>query len=337
MSSITATVLSACVAITFRQRSLALDPDLQRHRLSDWQGSAVVGLPSRNQVFLSLSTRQHLPADLRRVKLATGTVDRLSGIGGELRAGVERPGGKLWVLALYRLHELSLEPLELLHTYRVPKYGWDLLSILDGTRLALTRLNQKRVPIFSLRTRSIEKSLPMVFPQLAVDGPRETTLFSFWDEHARSFDEQLVPRGRARPLPIGLTPLSSPGAIHFVQGERRIANNVHPPDPRITWVYSLERLAVFAPTSWEVLGQGPRITGLQSLIGFDATGQLIGRSDDEIVLMDAGRLTEVARHRCGVRITVAAQAAPSAVAFRTGSRQGDALQLVEWTDAASSS
>ncbi len=136
MSSIAATVLSACVAITFRQRPLALDPDLERHRLSDWQGSAVVGLPSRNQVFLSLSTRQHLPADLRRVKLATGTVDRLSGIGGELRAGVERPGGKLWLLALYRLHELSLEPLELLQTYRVPKYGWDLLPILDGTQPA---------------------------------------------------------------------------------------------------------------------------------------------------------------------------------------------------------
>ncbi len=175
----------------------------------------------------------------------------------------------------------------------------------------------------------------MVFPQLAVDGPSETTLFSFWDERARSFDEQLVPRGHARPLPIGLTPLSSPGVIHFLRGERRIANNVHPPDPRDTWVYSLERLAVFAPKSWEVLGEGPRIPGLQALIGFDATGRLIGRSDDEIVLMHAGRLTEVARHRCSVKITVAAQAAPSAVAFRTGSRQGDELQLVEWTDASS--
>jgi hypothetical protein len=163
----------------------------------------------------------------------------------------------------------------------------------------------------------------------------QTTLFSFWDESARSFDEDLRPRGRARPLPIGLTPLSARGAVHFIPGERRIFANVHPPDPGITWVYSRERVAVFSPTAWEVLSEGPRIPGLESLIGFDASGRLIGRSEDEIVLAHAGTLAEVARHRCGVKITVAAQAAPSAVAFRTGSKQGDELQLVEWNDGAS--
>jgi hypothetical protein len=319
------------VTITFRQRSLPLDIDFQRHRLSDFQGSAVVGLPNRNQVLFTLGTRQHLPADLRRVKLGTDRVDRLSGIGGDLRAGVELRA-RLWLLAMYRLHELRVDPIELIETYAVPKYGWGLLPLFGGTKLALTRINQKRVPVFSLSSRSIEKNLPMAYPQLAIDGPNETTLFSFWDERARTFDEQLAPRGRARQLPVGITPLASPGAIHFVSGERRVFANVSPPDPRIKWVYSLERVMVFAPSVWEVLAEGPLIRGLEELMGYDAAGRLIGRSDDEIVLVHAGKLTEVARHACGATITAAAQATPSGIAFRTGSRQGDELRLVEWSD-----
>ena len=148
-----------------------------------------------------------------------------------------------------------------------------------------------------------------------------------------SFDD-LVARGRARPIPIGLTPITSRGAIHFVRGERRIAANVHPPDPKITSVYSLERVAVFAPGIWEVLGEGPIIRGLQALIGYDGAGRLIAHSEDEIVLVDAGALTEIARHRCGAKITVTAQSSATSVAVRTGSRQGDEVQLVEWSDAA---
>jgi hypothetical protein len=154
------------VTITFRQRSLPLDIDFQRHRLSDFQGSAVVGLPNRNEVLFTLGTRQHLPADLRRVKLGTDRVDRLSGIGGDLRAGVELRA-RLWLLAMYRLHELRVDPIELLQTYAVPKYGWGLLPLFGGTKLALTRINQKRVPVFSISSRSIEKNLPMAYPQLA--------------------------------------------------------------------------------------------------------------------------------------------------------------------------
>lgn len=58
------------------------------------------------------------------------------GIGGELRAGIAGRDGTIWLLAMYRLHELGAEPLEVLQTYRVPKYGWDLLPMFDGTRLA---------------------------------------------------------------------------------------------------------------------------------------------------------------------------------------------------------
>jgi hypothetical protein len=233
---------------------------------------------------------------------------------------------------MYRLHELSLDPLQLLQTYRVPKYGWGLLPILGGTHLALTRLDQKRVPIFSLGSRAIESNVPMAFPELAIDGPDETTLFSFSHERARSFDAQLKPRGRARPLPVGLTPLSSSGAIHFILGERRIFLNVQPLDPNITWVYSLERVAVFAPKTWDVLGQGPVVPGLQALIGYDSAGRLIGLSDKDIILVHAGAMTELARFRCDRKIAAAAQATPSGVALRTGSQQGDEVQVVEWDE-----
>jgi len=334
-TSVAAALLFITMPVTFRQRSLPLDIDFQRHGFSDWQGSAIVGLPGRSEALFTLGTRQHLPADLRRVRLGVtdaDRVDRAAGIGGELRAGVLGPRGTLWLLAMYRLHELSLEPLELLQTYRVPKYGWGLLPLLGGTMLALTRINQKRVPVFSLRSRLIENNLPVPFPQLAIDGRNETTLFSFWDERARTFDQQLATRGRARSLPVGLTPLSSPGAIHFISGERRIFANVTPPDPRITWVYSLERVRVFSPGVWEVLAEGPHIRGLEELIGYDAAGRLIGRSEEEIILVHAGTLTEVARHPCGAKIAAAAQATRSGVAFRTGSRQGDEVKLVEWID-----
>lgn len=235
------------MAIRFGQRSLPLGLDFRRHGFSDWQGSSLVGLPSRRQVFFTLGTRQHLPADLRRVTLGVDRVDGVSGIGGELRAGIAGREGTIWLLAMYRLHELGGEPLEVLQTYRVPKYGWDLLPMFDGTRLALTALHQRRVPIFSLRSRSIEGRVPMAYPQLAIDGSDECTLYSFWDARARSFDARLRPRGKARELPIGLTPVASPGAIHFIPGERRIFDRVTPPDPNITWVYSLERVQVFAP------------------------------------------------------------------------------------------
>lgn len=320
------------MAVRFGQRSLPLDIDFRRHGFSDWQGSSVVGLPNRKQVFFTLGTRQRLPADLRRVTLGVDRVDGVRGIGGELRAGIDGRDGTIWLLAMYRLHELSAEPLELLQTYRVPKYGWGLLPMFEGTRLALTRLDQKRVPIFSLRSRSIEGRIAMAYPQLAIDGPDECTLYSFWDERARSFDARLKPLGKARQLPIGLTPLASPGAIHFIRGERRIFDRVTPPDPNTTWVYSLERVQVFAPGIWDVLAEGPPIPRLQRLIGYDSAGRLIGRSDDEVILVHPGSLTELARHACGSRINSAAQATESAVVVQTGSNQGDELQLIEWSE-----
>ena len=318
------------VEIRFRQRSLPLDIDFRRHGFSDWQGSSLVGLPGRAQVFFTLATRRRLPVDLRRVTLGIDRVDGVRGIGGDLRAGIDGPDGTIWLLAMYRLHELRAEPLELLHTCRVPKYGWRLLPMFRGTRLALTRLDQKRVPIFSLQSRSIERTIPMPYPQLAIDGFNESTLFSFWDERARSFDEQLQPRGKARDLPIGVTPVTSGGAIHFVRGERRIFDRVSPPDPRITWVYSLERVQVFAPGIWDVLAEGPHIPRLEALLGYDDAGRLIGRSADEIILLHAGGLTELARHACGSRINSAAQASASGVVVQVGSNQGDELQLIEW-------
>ena len=312
----------------FRERRLRVSLDFARHDVGGWQGTALVGLPERGEVLLSLPTRSESVADLRRIRLSDNSEQTVRGIGGELRHALT-DGEHLWVLAMYRLHHMTVDPLRLLATYKVPKYCHRILRI-GPDLLALATTGRKTVAVFSARERALRSRLPMPSPELHLDvGGGDLLLLSFWEQRARRFLADLRP-GPWLPLPVGVTPLVSRGVIFFVPGERRMAENVTPPNPEVTSVYSLGRVAVFSPSSWDVLSEGPPIRGLQRLVFADGSNRIVGLTEREVLLIDPGRLQVLARYDTGEQIAAAAQVGSSALAFHARSGVTDECRIVEW-------
>ena len=279
---------------------------------------------SRDSVLVSLATRG-IPQRLRLVNIASGTVLKGDSIQGDLR-DAWGDGSDLWLLTAYALYRVSISDLTVKTTIKVPHFRWWLIPMFAGRYLALSQPQRVRTPVLSIRGPSL-KTITMPTPDLAIDDDEGCLVLSFWAAEARTFDSNLRPAREKRRLPLGLSPVPLGDEVIFLPATRDVARNVYPREPSVTWLYPTGRLAAFDISTWAITREGTA-DGLDRLVGVDGGGRIVATdSAKTLSLVDARKLSVVARWNLAERAVSIAQAGATSIAYRT--RDGR-VRVVDW-------
>jgi hypothetical protein len=275
-------------AIHFRTATVRLPP--MRSKSHGYEQSPIAQ-PGRGAVLLTRRTGR----TLARCQLATGRVEQVGGIAGELRDAVFDPDGqRAWLLAIYGLCQVTLEPLAItrvvragLGTFknRVCALGREWLGIFNSRRITLIVVDRA--------TGQVRTTLRFPGPDLVLPGPVEHTV---WLVALRDGQAGLLHLGslrisqRRRLLKV-VAPVVAGQEVLAVADQATLDGA---PTDRFGRP-SRERVVALGIDAFELRRHGPKLPGLVAVLGVDAAGRPVAATHQGFIILDRATLAPLAR------------------------------------------
>jgi hypothetical protein len=250
----------------FRTATVGLPP---MHSDAVGRHQVLIAQPGEGAVLLTRRTGR----TLARCHLATGRVEHIGGIRGELRDAVFDPDGQTaWLLATHGLCQVTLAPLAItrvvragLGTYKngLCTLGWELLGVYNTRQTSMI--------VVERATGQVRKTLRFPGPDLVRPGPAAHTV---WLATLRDGQAGLLHLGslrvsQRRRMRKVLAPVVAGDEILAV-GDQVTLDGV--PTDRFGRP-SRERVVALGIEAFELRRHGPKLPGLVGVLGVDAVGR----------------------------------------------------------------
>lgn len=250
-----------------------------------------IAQPGRDAVLLTRRTGR----TLARCQLATGRVEQVGGIAGELRDAVFDPDGQsAWLLAIYGLCQVTLEPLAITRVVRAglgtSKNG---LCALGREWLGIFNSHQTTLIVVDRATGQRRTTLRVPGPDLVRPGPVEHTawLVALRDGQAGLLHLGSLRISQRRRLPKVVAPIVAGQEVLAVADQVTLdgvpIDRFGRPAP--------ERVVALGLEAFDLRRHGPKLPGLVAVLGVDVAGRPVVSTHQGFIILDRATLAPLAR------------------------------------------